>query len=195
MFRTSDGLLADITRSPKSCCRVKDTRLYAVTVRQLLQHQGGWDRDKDAIKDPMFKASTLARRLQIPSPASCLNIIYGMLGEPLQFAPGTSYAYSNFGYCILGVIIERITKQSYEAAVRTWLLEPAGVNPDEMYLARSQLKDIPPNEVEYQCDGTTVTPTTTDTTGPPGLCATETSVFGGKVLYPYGVWSMEASPV
>lgn len=38
--------------------------------------------------------------------------------EMLQFAPGTRYCYSNFGYNILGRIIERLTGMDYEAAAR-----------------------------------------------------------------------------
>jgi len=52
-----------------------------------------------------------------------------MLGQPLDFAPGTRYAYSNFGYCVLGRIIEKITGQTYEAFVKKTILESPCIAP------------------------------------------------------------------
>jgi N-acyl-D-amino-acid deacylase len=74
-----------------------DQRLGTVTVRQLLQHRGGWDRD--ASFDPMFQSVRFAEQLQVPPPAAADDIIRIMLGRALDFAPGQRYAYSNFGYC------------------------------------------------------------------------------------------------
>ena len=51
----------------------------------------------------------------MPPPAQQEDVIRCMLGVPLDFNPGERYAYSNFGYCLLGRIIEKITKQDYEA--------------------------------------------------------------------------------
>src|SRR5947208_951497 len=50
-----------------------------------------------------------------------------MLGQPLDFDPGMSWAYSNFGYCVLGRIIEKITGRPYEKYVREEVLAPAGI--------------------------------------------------------------------
>ncbi len=41
--------------------------------------------------------------------------------------PGNRYSYLNFGYCLLGRVIETVTGQTYEAYVRSALLTPAGV--------------------------------------------------------------------
>ena len=41
-----------------------------------------------------------------------------MLRRPLQFEPGARDAYSNFGYCLLGRVIEKVTGKSYEEFVR-----------------------------------------------------------------------------
>ena len=50
-----------------------------------------------------------------------------MLGQPLDFAPGTKYAYSNFGYNVLGRIIERRSGMSYGEYVKQEVLAPAGI--------------------------------------------------------------------
>jgi CubicO group peptidase (beta-lactamase class C family) len=46
---------------------------------------------------------------------------------PLGHAPGTAYAYSNFGYCLLGRVIEKVTGQRYSDYVREAVLMPCGV--------------------------------------------------------------------
>src|SRR5262249_22045585 len=50
-----------------------------------------------------------------------------MLGQPLDFKPGTKTAYSNFGYMLLGMIIERVTGQPYADYVRGNTLAPMGI--------------------------------------------------------------------
>ena len=50
-----------------------------------------------------------------------------MLGQKLDFDPGQRYAYSNYGYCLLGRVIEKLTGQSYEAYVQDEVLVPLGI--------------------------------------------------------------------
>jgi CubicO group peptidase (beta-lactamase class C family) len=104
---------------------VVERRLSAITIRQLLQHTGGWDRSKGF--DPMFRSNRIAEATNSSRPATPGKIIEYMLGQPLQFDPGTRYAYSNFDYCLLGRIIEKISGQSYEAFVRENVLAPMGI--------------------------------------------------------------------
>lgn len=92
-----------------------DPRLASITIRNLLNHTGGWDDTATGSNfDPMFNSPKITQALSVPAPASTENIIRYMRGQPLQFAPGTQYAYSNFGYAVLGRIIERVTGMSYE---------------------------------------------------------------------------------
>src|SRR5579862_146193 len=105
--------------------RKQDPRLATITIRELLQHSGGWDRDKAF--DPMFIPVKAAKEVGAPVPASCETVIRYMLGEPLQFDPGTKYAYSNFGYCVLGRVIEKLTGRPYEAYVQQEILAPIGI--------------------------------------------------------------------
>ena len=122
-----------------------DERLQDVTVRQLLQHRGGWDRDKSF--DPMFKSVEIAQRSGVSPPALQKNIIDYMLGIPLDFPPGQRYAYSNFGYCVLGRIIEKAANTSYADFVQKAVLRPLGIT--GMRLGRSRLPDRAPGEVRY----------------------------------------------
>src|SRR5215813_12315238 len=99
---TLDAKVWDVLKLPEP----SDTRWKQVTILHLLQHTGGWDRDKSF--DPMFRSVFIAQMLNVSPPAEPQHIIRYMLGQPLDFDPGSRYAYSNFGYCILGRVIERI---------------------------------------------------------------------------------------
>ncbi len=44
--------------------------------------------------------------------------------KPLDFSPGTGWNYSNSGYSLLGYIIEAVTKEPYEQAVRSYIFTP-----------------------------------------------------------------------
>lgn len=122
-----------------------DSGIYDITIRQLLRHSGGWVRDRSF--DPMFIPERAARGVGAPEPATCETIIRFMLGQPLQFYPGTQYAYSNFGYCILGRIIEEVTGQSYDEYVRSQVLQPMGIT--RMRIGATLLDGRVEGEVRY----------------------------------------------
>ncbi len=60
-------------------------------------------------------------------PVSRDDIVQLTLAAPLDTPPGTYFAYSNAGYSLLGVVIEKTAGKSYEAALRELLFEPAGL--------------------------------------------------------------------
>ena len=122
-----------------------DPRLAQITLRQLLAHTGGWDRDKSF--DPMFNPFKAAEVLKVAPPADPATIIRFMQRQPLDFEPGQKYAYSNFGYCLLGRVIEQATGKSYADAVRELVLEPCGAA--SLELGRTRQADRPPREVRY----------------------------------------------
>ena len=122
-----------------------DPRTAQITVGQLLHHTGGWDRDKSG--DPMFRAREIARDLRTPPPAASADIIRWMHGRRLDSDPGSAYAYSNFGYCVLGRIIEKITGQNYARWVQEKVLAPAGIR--GMRLGASRRAGQAPGEVCY----------------------------------------------
>jgi len=113
----------------------EDPRLSQITVRMLLNHTGGWDRTVSG--DPNAWGPRVRRALALDHPPSTLELIRYMKGVPLDFDPGTRAVYSNFGFDLLGVILERLLGEPYEAAVRQTTLEPLGV-------ARPRLDLLPP---------------------------------------------------
>ena len=124
---------------------VHDPRINEVTVRQLLHHSGGWDRD--AGYDPMFIPEHVAAQVERQQPVVCTDVIRFMLGKPLDFDPGTRYAYSNFGYCLLGRIIEEKSGQPYEEYVQDNVLTPMGI--ERMQIGGTLLQERAEGEVRY----------------------------------------------
>ena len=102
-----------------------DPRLRSITVRQLLHHTGGWDRDRSF--DPMFRSEEIARATGSQRPAGPRAIIRYMTGKPLDFDPGSRFAYSNFGYCVLGRVIEKASGTTYAEYVERSVLKPCGI--------------------------------------------------------------------
>lgn len=162
-------MLSDLT-APSGA--TEDPRLANITVRQILHHAGGWDRG--ASGDPMFMSTEIAQALGTTPPASTEDIIRYMRGQPLDFDPGTRYSYSNFGYAVLGRVIEKVTGQSYEDYMKSAVLSPMGIT--RMTIGATLLSGRADGEVKYYH---------------PGVA---TSVFpgGGSVPWPYGGFYLEA---
>jgi CubicO group peptidase (beta-lactamase class C family) len=173
-----DDKFVDILRKEYPLPKGADPRLRKITLRNLLQHSGGWDRDSINY-DPMGDPGHIATALGVTAPALCPDIIRYMLAKPLQFDPGTNYVYSNFGYCILGRVIEKVIGkgQPYDEYVKGTVLAPLDIH--AMRIGHSLLSGRAPNEVKYyDMGGTGQAP----------------SVFpgGGNVPSPYGSFSIEA---
>jgi D-alanyl-D-alanine carboxypeptidase len=101
-----------------------------VTIRQLLTHTGG--------TGDFFGPGFDSNRLKLKT----LKDYITLLGShPLAFEPGTKDSYSNFGYIILGYIIERSSGRSYYDYVSEHIFKPAGMNdtdslPEDQAVAR-----------------------------------------------------------
>jgi len=152
-----------------------DPRLARVTVRHLLHHSGGFDRD--ASFDPMFSPRKIAKALGIESPPGPWDIIRYVTRRRLDFDPGSKHVYSNYGYLLLGRVVERVTGVTYEQYVRDRVFAPIGVTGAR--LGRTAEKNLRPDEVRYY-DGR-------------GL--TVKSVLGESremVPRPYGLWYLES---
>jgi N-acyl-D-amino-acid deacylase len=162
----------DLLVLPTPPGRRRDPRLRDVTVRHLLQHTGGWDRAKSF--DPMFRPVLIAKELGATPPAGPDEVIRYMLGQPLDFEPGSRYAYSNFGYCVLGRIIETVDGRAYDAFVREEVLKPLGITQTRL----GKTLQRAPGEVTYRGGK-----------NGPAVVGPE---IGKMVPAPYGVWYLEA---
>ena len=124
-----------------------DPRLHEIRVHHCLRHTAGWDRDKSW--DPMGAraAEAVSRELKVPLPVHPRQIIEYAMGKPLDFAPGERMAYSNFGYCVLGRVIEAVSGKPYHEFVARQILAPLGIH--RMRLGKNLFRDRAPGEVKY----------------------------------------------
>ncbi len=129
--------------------KYKDTRTQNITIRHLLQHLGGWNRLETLA--PMFYDRHIADSLNVSLPLSKIDIVKYMADKPLQYDPGTTRSYNNYGYMLLGLIIEAVTGQSYDDYVKSSIFKPLGIT--RPVIGRSLLEYRQPNEVKYySCD-------------------------------------------
>jgi D-alanyl-D-alanine carboxypeptidase len=87
-----------------------------VTLRHLLTHTGG----TGDIFGPQFAEKRLSLRTH-----SDYLALYGT--RKLLFEPGAEWRYSNYGFTLLGAVIERVTGRSYYDYVRDRIYAPAGM--------------------------------------------------------------------
>jgi CubicO group peptidase (beta-lactamase class C family) len=124
-----------------------DRRLLDITVAHLLYHVAGWDIDILGY-DPMFYDREIAAHLGVSLPISQADILTFMSGQRLNHDPGLAYAYSNFGYLLLGRIIESVSGKPYEAYVQENVLHPMGIR--GMQIGASLAEARAAGEVMYQ---------------------------------------------
>lgn len=86
----------------------------SITLHQLLSHTSG-------LPSYMSHPALVARRSEAFTPAELLELFWN---EPLEFAPGSDFRYSDSDYAVLGVIIERVSGQSYKEHMEKRLFEP-----------------------------------------------------------------------
>ncbi len=126
--------------------RSMDPRLRDATIDHLLRHTGGWDRDRAF--DPMFYDAPISSSLGVSRPISKYDIASYMTGQTLQAAPGQRYAYSNYGYSLLGMVVEKATGLDYTEAVRQLVFAPIGVTRPR--LGHSLRSEWLPDEAIYE---------------------------------------------
>ena len=94
-----------------------------ITIEQLLTHTSGLG---DIFCNPAF--------LDIKDTAKSLNT-YIQLGinDTLQFEPGAKFMYSNYGYILLGAVIEQVSKTNYYEYVKENIFIPAEMKNTDSY--------------------------------------------------------------
>jgi CubicO group peptidase (beta-lactamase class C family) len=107
-----------------------------ITVDDLLTHTaGGWPNDST---DPMMHNLSWDQTKLITETIANMSLV-----NP----PGTHWAYSNFGYCVLGRVIEQVTGQPYASYVQANILAPCGIS--TMQIAANKESQRAANEVVY----------------------------------------------
>src|SRR5262249_5932535 len=101
----------------------------------LTHTAGGWSNHGN---DPMFAHPQMNHRELIA---------WTLKNHPLEHEPGTHYAYSNFGYCLLGRVLEKLSGKRYDQFVQDNVLAACGIQ--NMRLAGNTLAQRARKEVIY----------------------------------------------
>lgn len=166
-----------------------DQRLSQITLHSLLTHQGGWDRGISP--DPMVGIdATIATALAVSLPISKTDIRNYMLGSQLlDFSPNTQSQYSNFGFSLLGQVLERANPGlTYEQIVQRDILQPLGLFRPRM--ARSTFAGLHPGEVTYHPYVPMLTRSVLDDSQP--WCAGQYGDLNKENMDSHGAWVMSA---
>ncbi|MFL5500804.1 MAG: serine hydrolase domain-containing protein [Gemmatimonadaceae bacterium] len=102
-----------------------------ITIRQLLRHTSG-------LGGNIFAAPASGKRNDIRSLRDYLPLF---VNQPLQFEPGTKTEYSNAGYVVLGLLVERLSRQNYYAYVKEHVFDPAAMTRTGSF----HVDSLPPN--------------------------------------------------
>jgi CubicO group peptidase (beta-lactamase class C family) len=156
-----------------------------ITIQQLLDHKSGLG--------DFFGPKYLA------APPSSLRKLADFLplfaDKPLEFEPGAEQRYSNAGYLVLGLIVERLSGESYYDYVRDHITRPAGMKDTASYAidesvpnrAIGQTKRGPTGPLEKRQDNTATLPGRGSSAGggfstAPDLLAFSQALLGDKLL-------------
>jgi len=124
--------------------KLGDKGLLEITVKHLLDHRGGWDKAKSF--DPMYRLGTIKKELGVDSLAK-RRIAEYMFAQPLDFQPDAQRAYSNFGYLLLGMVVEKAAGTSFDEAVGSVICRRLKV--DDIQLSETDPSERSANEVCY----------------------------------------------
>ncbi len=108
-----------------------------ITVRHLIEHTSGW-------------AGDMAYTGYNHYPDAGAMVSAGLAFYQLAFKPGERHLYSNFGYGVLGRVVEKRSGMPYHEFVRRYIIEPCGIR--QMKLAKGPIAERDPNESNYFAD-------------------------------------------
>jgi D-alanyl-D-alanine carboxypeptidase len=105
----SEGILS-IQDSVSKYIDLRQHNNAGITIKQLLNHTSG-----------LYNYTSSHQLKWEDSPIKCVEY---SLKHKLNFTPGSQYTYCNTGYVLLGLIIEKITQQSYQQNISKRILKP-----------------------------------------------------------------------
>ena len=128
-----------------------DSRLGKITVGQLLEHKSGIRAGLDISQ---CTSNEVIRLMGFNTPISPQEALGYVLGLPLESDPGTTINYSNFGYALLGKIVQIVSGKPYEEFVKTNVLSPK-VDSSSWFVTSAQRKDKRREESDYYSSNST----------------------------------------
>ncbi|MGE6261130.1 serine hydrolase domain-containing protein [Heyndrickxia sporothermodurans] len=114
-----------------------------ITIHQLLTHTSG-------IGD-FFNDRFLEKRTYLNNLSDYLPLF---INDKLQFEPGTHFQYSNGGYIILGLIIEKVSNLSYFDFVKKYIFKPLEMNETDSFEIDRNNHQLAIGYTHFDFDGT-----------------------------------------
>ncbi|KAL6710634.1 hypothetical protein ACN47E_008682 [Coniothyrium glycines] len=111
-----------------------DARSLDITVQHLLDHTAGFDRTMSP--DIGFIFTRVAQSLNQSTPATLRQVIEYTYAQPLDFTPGSTSVYSNYGTMLLSYVLTNITGETYMSFLQKNVL--AGLDMDLYATAADQ---------------------------------------------------------
>lgn len=135
--------------------KAPDPRTKNVTVRDVLQMTSGFIPNGKRHFDPMYGpwSAYLVKLMGYKNlPASCYDSTRMMLSMRMAGPSGQFYAYSNFDYCLAGLLIGKLSHRgygykAYEDYINEAILNPLGIT--DMHIASTDANQQDPKEVKY----------------------------------------------
>ncbi|MFY0593315.1 serine hydrolase domain-containing protein [Roseivirga sp.] len=124
---------------------IKNRNIYQIKIKHLLNHTAGWS--LITYGDPMFIPHKIHKMDNVKYPIEFDDVIRFVLKRHLPYRPGTRFEYSNFGYTLLGRVIEEVAGDDYEDWIKDEILSPNNIK--NMKIAGSFEGDREKNEVKY----------------------------------------------
>lgn len=119
IMKLEQDKLLNVNDSIGKYIKLKDKKKQKITIQQLLNHTAGLE------KDPQYKfQGVFSLKKDIPI---LLN------NTKLKSKPGEKYRYSNLGYCVLGLIIEKVTQRSYQEYIKETFFKKLGMRNTTFY--------------------------------------------------------------
>lgn len=129
-----------------------------ISINNLLEHTSGWTNDP---YDIMFDDPNLS-----------FDDLFMEMIDNRSINATSTYYYLNFGYCVLGRVIENMSNETYEAYVQENILKPMGIT--EMKIGGNTLEERFENEAVYY-------PSTEGSFSPYNMNVTRMDAHGGWI--------------
>lgn len=132
---------------------VPDSRMQQITVQQILSHTSGLPTNN--ANDPMFREVAIADDFNDAGyatsyPPGRVRTTQWVLGTTLASNPGNTYAYSNFGFQVLGQVVEAVSGMSHIDFIKQNVMGPIDWMPvSEIVYGRTFENELDPREPWY----------------------------------------------
>lgn len=143
LLLVDEGLLT-LDQPVRSILPELDQTADDITIRHLLQHQSGLP-DYESLLSDSFEGQVLD--------ADVLQMVAAT--DTLYFSPGTRYSYSNTGYSLLSLIVERTSGQTFPDFLESRIFSPLGMSGSVAFI--SGINAVSNRAYGYSVSGDTIT--------------------------------------